>query len=232
MLKEAKRWRERAEAILGTAAVFMIGFAPTILGVLFGLAALVNRENAEWLPAWVCFPVAVVSGALAVWVARLIQRALYMCHPELRKLDQVLTRGQKSLMTPFETDQPVETVHLPMAVVAGTSLPRVPVLAAIPLALWWLAHASTGVIVGLRLDRYMDQAFRGAPAGVKYVLPQVLNFAFSFAANIYLMLAVALFVRNTTWLLRLWKVRLFIDLVLTAITAIPALLQWLEVWRH
>jgi hypothetical protein len=227
MLTEAKQWRERAEAVIGTAAVFIIGFAPPVLGLLFGLAALVNKENAEWLPAWICLPVCLASGALAVWLARLIQRCLYMCHPELRKLDRAMTRGQKALATPFDSDKPLEHLHLPMAIVAGLNLPRVPVVLAVPLALWWLAHAGTGVFVGLRLDDYIEMAFRTAPAWVKYVLPQVLNFGFSFATNIYLMLAVALFVRKTAVLLWLWNLRLFIDLILTAVTAVPALLGWL-----
>jgi hypothetical protein len=228
MLQSAKEWRDRAEAILGTAAVFIIGFAPPVLALLFGLAALMNRENARWLPAWVCFPFCLVSGALAVWVVRVVQRALYMCHPELQKLDRAMTRGQKPLLTPFDSDEPAETMKLPMAIVAGINLPRIPLLLAIPLALWWLGHAGAGVFVGLKLDDYMDSAFRRSPDWVKYVLPHVLNFGFSFAANIYLMLAVALFVRKTAVLQWVWKMRLLIDLILTAITAVPALFEWLR----
>jgi hypothetical protein len=227
MLKEAKDWRDRAEAIAGVFAVFFIGFAPPVLALLFGLAALMNRENAEWLPAWVCFPFCLASGALAIWLVRLVQRALYMCHPELRKYDEVMAPQQKPLLTPFDSREPLEKMKLPMAIVAGVSLPRVPFLLAIPLAVWWLGHAGTGVLIGFRLDDYMEKAFRGAPAWVKYVLPHVLNFGFSFAANIYLMLAVALFVRNTTVLRWIWRMRLLIDSILTAITAVPALLEWL-----
>lgn len=107
-MQEAKRWRDRAEAIAGTTAVFIIGFAPPILALLFGLAALVNQENAEWLPAWVCFPVCLATGALAVWLARIAQRSLYMCHPELRKLDRAMLGQQTVLLTPFDSDEPVE----------------------------------------------------------------------------------------------------------------------------
>jgi hypothetical protein len=227
MLKGAKEWRARAEAIIGTLAVFVIGFAPPVLALLFGLAALSNAENAKELPAWVCFPACLVTGALAVWLARLIQRALYMCHPELKKLDQALAAKQQALLTPFDADAPSEKVNLPMAIVAGMNLPRVPFLLALPLALWWLAHCGVGVFIGLRLDDYIDLAFRGVPPAVKYVLPQVLNFAFSFATNIYLLLAVALFVRRPTALMWVWNLRLLVDLVLTAASAVPTLLAWL-----
>jgi hypothetical protein len=227
MLKEAKEWREAAEAVVGAAAVFVIGFAPPVLALLLGLAALVNRENAEELPAWVCFPVMLASGALAVWLARLIHRALYTRHPELRKLDRVANPGQKPSLRPFDSDEPLEKIDMPMAVVAGVTLPRIAWPLAVPLALWWLAHAGVGVFIGLRADDYIESAFGQAPPWVKYVLPSVMNFAFSFATNIYLMLAVGLFVRKTTALMAIWRVRLFIDLVLTAITAVPALLGWL-----
>jgi hypothetical protein len=227
MLTAAKRWRDRAEAIAGAFAVFFIGFAPPVLALLMGLAALTNAENAKDLPAWVCFPVALISGAFALGLARLIQRTLYMCHPELKKLDRAMLRGQKPLITPFDSDQPLEKTDLPMAIVAGMNLPRIPIALAVPLAMWWLAHGGAGIFIGLRLDQYIDSAVHDAPAAVKYVLPNVLNFGLSFAANIYLMLAVALFVRKTTVLLWLWKVRLLIDLVLTAITAVPALIEWI-----
>ena len=228
MLTEAKRWRERAEAIAGAFAVFFIGFAPPLLSLLFGLAALTNEENARDLPAWVCFSVCLVSAALAVWLARIVQRALFMCHPELKKLDKAMMVAQKPVFTPFDSDQPVEKTDLPMAIVAGMNLPRVPVLLAVPLAVWWLAHCGAGVFIGMRLDQWIESAFPHAPAAVKYVLPHVLNFGFSFATNIYLMLAVALFVRKTTALLWVWRVRLLVDVVLTAITAVPALIEWVR----
>jgi len=135
MREGAKRWRDRAEAIAGTTAVFIIGFAPPVLALLFGLAALTNRENAEWLPAWVCFPVCLAAGTLAVWLARVVSRALYACHPELRKLDQTVAGQQTAILTPFDSDEPIERSTLPMAIVAGLSLPRVPLPLAVPLAL-------------------------------------------------------------------------------------------------
>src|SRR3954466_1512116 len=98
MRDEAKRWRDRGEALAGTTAVFIIGFAPPVLALLFGLAALVNEENAEWLPAWVCFPACLATGVLAVWLARVTARALYMCHPELRKLDQAMAGRQTAIL--------------------------------------------------------------------------------------------------------------------------------------
>lgn len=115
-----------------------------------------------------------------------------------------------------------------MAIVAGLNLPRIPLPLAVPLALWWLGHAGAGVLIGLKLDDYIESAFRAAPGWVKWVLPHVLNFGFSFAANIYLMLAVALFVRNVRVLQAVWRIRLLIDTLLTAITAVPALIDWTQ----
>jgi hypothetical protein len=231
VLNRLSDWKDKAEALAGMFAVFFIGFAPAILGVLFGLASLVNAENARDLPAWVCFSVALVTGTLAVWLARMAQRALYMCYPEMRKLDQSIQAGQKSVLDLAPDEGPTEKVKQPMAIVVGLNLPRIPVILAVPLALYWLAHAGSGVFIGLKLDVWVDSAFRGAPDAVKFLLPQVLNFAFSFASNIYLMLAAALFVRRLTVLEKLWSLRLLIDLILTAITAVPATLEWLKkVW--
>src|SRR5437763_11553897 len=100
-------WKDRAEAVAGAFAVFFVGFAPAVLALLLGLAALTNEENARSLPAWVCFPVMVGTGALAVWLAGSTQRALYRCHPELQKFDEASLRGRKVVLTLGTADGPV-----------------------------------------------------------------------------------------------------------------------------
>jgi len=225
MLETTKYLRARAEAILGTVAVFMIGFTPPLFALLFGIAALVNEENASELPAWLCFSVCLATAALAVWLVRIVRSALFACHPELRKLDQTMSEAQTPLVSPFDSAAPIERLELPMAVVAGTRLPRLPILLRIPLALWWTAHFAAGAAIGLFGDYYARQAFAEAPGWVASAVPHVLSFGFSFAANIFLMLAIALFVHNTAMLLRIWKLRLLIDLLITVFTILANMLQ-------
>src|SRR5262245_57137448 len=80
-------WFDMTEAIAGLFAVFFVGFAPAVLGLLFGLAALGNAENARELPAWVCFSVVLVTGPLAFWLARVAGHAAGRRFPEWERQD-------------------------------------------------------------------------------------------------------------------------------------------------
>jgi len=222
MWKHLQEQWDRFESIVGLFGTFFVGFAPPVLLLLFGLASLTNEENAREAPAWVLLPAALVTAIPAVWIARLSSRTLYSIYPELRKFDQTQQKG----WTPFDSPETGERVKLPMPVVMPTHLANLPLVLGIPLSMWWLLHFGSGVLIGFGADRWMDSAFPNADVVTRFLAPQALNFAFSFASNIYLMLAIGVHAPRLTTLQAIWRWRIVLDIILTLVTFIPAAIEW------
>jgi hypothetical protein len=214
-----KAW-EQAEAILGLLATFFIGFGMPL--AVFGCLVTVSRWENGWLLGGLFIADMVILGGLAVWVARLASRAWYACYPEWRQFEQQQMAGSGPvLLSPFlpeeENEGPGE--HLPLAVRMAVRLPRFPWLLRLPLGLWWLGHFSSGVFLALGAGLWFERAFPATAPQVRFLLAQGLGFAFVFAANLYLMLALGLFTRRPETLSQCWRWRLVIDaaVLLTAI---------------
>src|SRR5262249_13553956 len=100
MWSKVARFCEVAEAVLRLLAVFVIGFAPAVtlvVGALFG-----GIENREWLLAAGGGVGGLVTGLLALWLARTAQHAFYACYPAWARLDtQQLTASGMPVWNPF-----------------------------------------------------------------------------------------------------------------------------------
>jgi hypothetical protein len=218
MFKRLRYQWTRIESVIGLWATFVLGFAPPVLLLLFGLAALVNEENARDAPAWLCFSGLAATAASGVWTARMASRALALCHPELGPPGSAPVKA----LLPEGAE---ERVTLPLAVVMGARLPRVPWLLAAPLGVWWLAHFGSGAFLGRRTTFWLESAVQRPSPLLLAVAPQALTFALTFAANLYLLLALALFVRSVPVLLRLWKFRLALNVAITLAVWVSASLS-------
>jgi hypothetical protein len=92
--------------------------------------------------------------------------------------------------------------------------PRIPVVLQPFLSVWWLAHFGTAVALGLGVSLATKQLLAAHPfAGV--ALPLLLDFGVLFAANLYLLMAIAMFGQRLALWLRLWRWRIVVDLALT-----------------
>jgi hypothetical protein len=206
-----KAW-EQAEAILGLLATFFIGFGiPLVVSV--SVVALSGLDSGL-LVGGIFIALMIVLGGLAIWVARLASRAWYACYPEWRQWETGQMAGAgPALLSPFlppeEKDGPHE--HLPLAVMMAVLLPRFPWLLRPLLGLWWLAHFSSGVFLALGTGPAFESAFPNWSPEARFLLAQAFGFTFIFAANLYLMLALGLFVRRSGTLCQLWRWRLVVD---------------------
>jgi hypothetical protein len=206
---------------MGLLATFLIGFCPAILLSIGALATIANRD-------WLWFGPAVV-GALLAWVlaagvAALANAALYDCFPALRRLEQDNAAGPNDLAWyPLDPGgEPIST-ELPFALVMAVHLPRIPVPARLFLALWWLAHFAAAGLLGFAVFGCWRNAAAPLPV-VGVVVPVVLDVGVLFAANLYLILAVAACVRRPMLWHALWRWRFAVDLVLAFATQCIVLL--------
>lgn len=117
MMHRLHREWTKLESLIGLLATFIIGFAPPVLLFLFGLASLVNEENAKDVPAWICFGGVLVTGPMAVWTARMANSALHHCLPGLRKTEEIWMRKDAKLWLPFQAEEPDTPAPIPLALV-------------------------------------------------------------------------------------------------------------------
>lgn len=208
-----KRLGQLLESIVGLIAVFFIGFIPSVFCLLMGLASLVNEENNREIRWWVLLSALPLVTALALWVAKMAGRAMRMSYPELAQWGERPFNGSSAPREPS-----VDSVDLPMPVTLAMNLPRIPLLLAPLLSLWWLSHFGGGILVSLGVDSWVEATFPHWSEVGKKGLAQAIGFPFTMALNVYLMLAVGAFTRRLTVLLRVWRWRIVID-VLVALTS-------------
>lgn len=212
-------WQEgwvRAESLLGLCATFVVGYVPPV--ILFFLTAVAFEAGQRWLGG-----LAVVGTLAAVfvagWVTRMAATAFYQCYPDFRPSEPdrfFLSRILKSSRPPDDSISP----GTPLAVAMAARLPRMPWPIRPCLSVWWLAHFAGGVVVGLGAYRLVEGAFGGAPIGARVLLillSLVIHVGILFAMNLYLMLAVAVVLRDPKIRQKLWDRRIMIDLGFTLV---------------
>jgi hypothetical protein len=103
--------------------------------------------------------------------------------------------------------------RLPLAVVMAIRLPNIPRLLRPIVSLWWLIHFAAGACVGLGVFLATQRGLQAYPI-MRVLVPLILDLGVLFAANLYLLLALALLFGTPHLWLKLWRMRLALDLVL------------------
>jgi hypothetical protein len=186
---------EVIEALAARMATLLIGYSPPLLFLILGCWGAVDRDAARF---GYCFLGLVLSLPVAVWLTLLLSRA------EEARLFQVKLGDRQAL---------------PLAVATAGHIPDLPWVLRPFLAAWWLGHFGIGLLVVLIVPLRPDRAGKDwQETVVLYALPLVIGFSFTLAANIYFLLALALFERRITVLQKVWRWRLVIDIAVGLIS--------------
>lgn len=191
------------EAVLGLLAAFFIGFIAPLaaFGVVVGLrlgfvVGLLAIGTAGWL---------------AILVARLASAALEGDNPRTFAL---------SNRRPTSADSRPR-LYIPLALAMAVRVPRFTPPMNVLVSGWWLVHfgaaAGLGHLAALKITRefQLGQLLLAVPCSI------AVHFAFLFAANLYLVLAMAAACKSPLVWLFVWRYRFLIDLLLAL-----ALLMW------
>lgn len=183
-------WR-KAEAALGLLAVFLLGASSWIVPPFAALGIFLEGEP------WLGF-LAIAAGLAAippfVWVVR--------------------AAGRHMDVSP-RRDPDCPPAHIPLALSMALQVPTAPWPARTIVGVWWLAHFLAGAAIAHFIFRQLGElAPKANPIVVGLLL--LAQFAWTFAANVYLLLAGGAFTPRSLTLVKLWRCRFLIDLGLVA----------------
>jgi hypothetical protein len=210
--KSTLRWRhawDRFEAIVGLIAVFMLSFGPPTVA---GLGGLISLLTGEWPAAAACALIVSVTGPMAVWLAQ-------MCGAAVEKFLAKPPKEMSRLVVPENMKGTASGQQVPFALLMVGELPRLPLIARFPLAIWWFSHFAAASAIVLVNTLPVRQRMQGQGV-VESLLMLLLCLLFTFAANVFLMLAVSVAFWSPAVTARVWRYRFLIDLLLIT----PALL--------
>jgi hypothetical protein len=93
-------------------------------------------------------------------------------------------------------------------------------------AVWWGAHFMLSILLAHWLAEYYQEAGGSHPGAWVYVLSIFARFAGAFAANFFMLLALAALWRNGHFLRQVWRLRLLVDLacVFLPLPALPVVM--------
>ena len=182
------------EAVLGLLATFFIGFsAPLLLvGALFGART----------PAMITLLALGFTGWAAIFVARLASQAL-----EGERQRSFRLGNTRPDFRPLDSD----LLRIPLALAMVARLPRIHRFIRPWLGLWWLLHFTAAAFLGHLAATRTLQEFDVNKLLLSIPLAILMHFAFLFAANLYLLLAIAILVPWPKLWLQIWKQRFLID---------------------
>lgn len=215
-MRTHRKW-EAFEAVVGLLAAFFVGFTPPVILVFGILATLWQRE---WFWTALSSFGLLISTMSAVFVARAAQRAFdeFGHETELERRIGVPVREavQQQFAPDDETDSHYGLLGSPVAVKVACSLAPGPALLRPLVSLWWLAHFVVGAIIGFGAAHFVTHIL--APNLIMIAIPLaiVVQVAFIFAVNLYLLLCLSTFTRSPAHLEMLWRWRIVIDLAVTA----------------
>lgn len=205
------RARMTFEGVLGLLAAFFIGLpAPLMAGV--AVAHLV--PGAEILLGVITF---VVAGYLSILVVRLAARATEGDGRAERTTGTLVSVRRLEEMQTSTTNETVEPVFVPLAIAMAIRLPRWNGLIRPFVAVWWLSHFAAAAFLGHGVASIAARGLNNAGWMLSVPLTLLATFAFLFAGNLYLMLAVAACVRRPDVWLIVWRHRFLVDLILAAV---------------
>jgi hypothetical protein len=184
------------EAVMGLTAALFLEMFPLIC-LLF--LPVVLAVDGRWGWAAASLIPLVLYGWLARWLINSANYAMQRCYPEIAGVAKAV--------------QGTQTPHYPFAVEMALRLPRLPLLFRPWASLWWGAHFMAGVVILEVAHRHL--AGGGAPDALTVLTVLGIHFAFSVAANLYLMLSVAALWSPPDLLCWIWRHRITIDAVFT-----------------
>lgn len=199
------------ESFSGLLAAFMIGFAPVILLIIGALLALATCNVTACV---LCLAVGLPAGWAASRVAKLagtvIERQGSLWPPDVAFEPDAAIDDERF---GFE-DRPPPPVAPALALEMARELPRLPVPAGAVLCLWWLCHFGLAAAAGHASADFVSRSLDRPTALTVFLIGLGLRIAFLFAANLYLVLAVAVVWRQPIVWQSLWRYRVPIDLLL------------------
>jgi hypothetical protein len=205
------RWRQvfvEFESVVALVVTFAGGFIPPLLFGLCGLIEAVTRRSApEFIVMLILF---VVTAANAIWVAGMARAALAESCPRVARLLECARRRRRGKHNEY---QPASGE--PLAVVMARRLPRLPWPLRWLVGLWWGAQFAGVAALGIFIYGVLDMVLKNAPLHHRLLIPLSYHMALLFAANLYLLLAVAAFFRNPIVHAKLWSWRFIVDLTLS-----------------
>lgn len=182
----------RLEAYAGLLAAFVLAYAPVVIG---GLAVVFATFLAEWELVFITLPIVLVTLPMALWLTHLCRVGL----GEFRESELL------NLLDPDE-----QSPGLPLAVLVTEALPRLPLLARVPLFVWWVAHFVAGVTLVTSERLHNELGWRDLFDGFGGV---VVALCFTFASNIFLVLSIAALLNSSECIPRVWEHRVLVDLL-------------------
>lgn len=197
------RARTNIEAVLGLLAAFCIGLPiPLISTVALLNAPFLNPVDGQLLAC----PTFLVTAYLCVTVVRLAGRAIegetarrsFSLIPELN----LRPRGSRR-----------DEFYIPLSLAMAIRLPNWWTVVRPFIAIWWAGHFVIAAVAGHMVAKELNGINNAGLVAIPFTI--ALTMAFLLAANMYLMLSIAVGVRHPRVWLAVWRYRFVVDLVLT-----------------
>lgn len=210
-VQQLPRAKMTLEGVLGLLAAFFIGLpAPLGAGVavgnllpgLFGLLGVI---------------VFFLTGYLSILVVRLAARATEGDSRTEWTSGKLVAVGRLDELKTSATAEAFKPVDVPLAIAMAIRLPRWNGLIRPFVAVWWMSHFAAAAFLGHAVASIAARGLNNADWMLSVPLTLLATFAFLFAGNLYLMLAVAACVRRPGVWLIVWRHRFFVDLILAAV---------------
>lgn len=198
------RARTNVEAVMGLLAAFIIGLpAPLFATVGVMHLPLPNRELLMVLAGATFFATAYLCLTVVRVGGRAVEGDRFGNSFYLKRESQVAVALQRQ----------EDEFFIPLSLAMAIRLPQwwVPIRPFI--AVWWLCHFVVAAVFGHMLARGLNGINNAALITIPISL--ALTMAFLFAANLYLMLAIAVSIRMPRIWLIAWRYRFVVDLVVT-----------------
>lgn len=204
------RARMTLEGVLGLLAAFFIGLpAPFAAGVAVG--SMLPRRI-RWLGIIAFF----LTGYLSALVVRLAARAVEGDRESERVTGRLKLNARSINAALVPVDEEREPLFVPLAIAMAIRLPPWHGLIRPLVAVWWLSHFAAAAFLGHVVATIAARGLNNPGWMLSVPLTMLATFAFLFAGNLYLMLAVAACVKRPGVWLIVWRYRFFLDVVLAA----------------
>jgi hypothetical protein len=197
------------EGVMGLLAAFFIGLPSPFVAAT--LVAVLSPQ------VWLALPVFLVTGYLSALVVRLAARAIE--GDDHRASFGMAPRPGSAAAIPSYSSDPV---HLPLAVAMAIRLPKWPTIVRPLVAVWWLSHFLAAAMIGHSVAAHCLKGVNNQGLIVGIPMTLLVTFAFLFAANLYLMLSVAVCIRRPGIWLIAWRHRFVLDLITASILLVTA----------
>lgn len=195
------------EGVLGLLAAFFIRLPAPFLVI----AAALNLfpGNLRWLG----IGLAIAAGYLSLLVVRLAARATEGDYEKDLATGRLLSKCQEI----SSANDGARSGVVPLAIAMAIRLPDWPMIFRPFIGLWWLAHFGAAAFLGHLVAALAAKGLNNAAWFVSVPLTLLATFAFLFAGNLYLILAVAACInRPAIWLI-VWRHRFLLDLLLASL---------------